>query len=211
MMRKCVKSTEPHFSITESRHGLSGRIIFKCYVSVKQEIEHYHSTTFNEDYGNADFHMYPGDILVVFPEAFYNVDVKYDKLQAAGSFMQIRRCENIEDIFFDITHDTIEIQMPARHYDKFCESTVKNQMSIIHSSLVLNALTYAMMNIREHDNDGLVWKDSILQRLQTEKQFEGLDIEDPSQVPIIAQRMLQDPYMRLFNDISNTMSNLLDD
>lgn len=209
MIRKCEKSPISQFPITELRHNLSGRIIFKCYVSVKKEIKHYHSFTFNEDYGNTEFHMYPGDVLVIFPESYYNVDIKYDKLQAAGSFMQIRRREDLKDIFFDITHDKIEIQMPAKHYDLFCDSKVRNQMATIHSSLVLNTLTYAMMHVKEYE--GLVWADTILQRVKTENQFEGLEIEEPSHIPIIAQRMLKDPYMRLFNEIKNTMSNMLDE
>ena len=85
--RTCVKQPSPDFLIEVPRKGVCGRIEFNMFVTVKTPIEHYHNSQFNADYDGIYFDLEPGDVLVAFPSAYYNLDVKYDKLYAAGSFM----------------------------------------------------------------------------------------------------------------------------
>ena len=95
MLRNCQTSSEPHFQIVIPRRYVNGRLNFNCYVSVSEEIPRYTNKGFNPDYEGAFFRMEPGDILVAFPTFHYDVDIKYDKLQAAGSFMQIRESKEL--------------------------------------------------------------------------------------------------------------------
>lgn len=203
MLRCCVSSEkEPHFSIKLSRHSVNGRINFNCFVSVKKTIIGYTNKGFNSDYEGFRFDMAPGDILVTFPQFHYDADIRYDKLQAAGSFMQIRESSLHEQIFFDISGNKIEILLPSQHYQLYCNPIVKSSAEIIHSSLVLNALTYALMNIDGHEQT--TWAKTIYYRLDNEEGFSRTELHDTSNIPLLAQRLLKDPYLRLFNHIVST-------
>lgn len=199
MMRCCVASFEPHFSIVIPRNAVNGRINFNCYVSVKEPIIGYSNRGFNPDYDGFTFDMEPGDILVAFPRFHYDADIRYDKLQAAGSFMQIRESNLNEQVFFDISGNKIEILLPPAHYKLYCNPIVKGAAEIIHSSLVLNALTYALLNIENHEQT--TWAKTIYYRIDNEEGFSRAELQEPSNIPGLAQRLLKDPYQRLFNKI----------
>lgn len=210
MLRRCEKSAEPSFLITIPRKSLNARITFSCYVSVTKTISNYTNKGFNSDYDNASFNMEPGDILVAFPMFHYDVDIKYDKLQAAGSFMQIREKESLKEVFFDLTGDKIEILLPTPLYKLYCNPLVKGAATIIHSSLVMNALTYALLSLRNNnpeEKDTRLWSRTILYRLTNEEGYSLSDLDDVSNIPCLAQRLLKDPYRRLFNSILNSSNN----
>lgn len=207
MLRRCQKSSDSHFEIKINRKEINSRLNFSCYICVKKQIENYCNTGFNLDYENATFDMSSGDILVAFPQFHYDADIKYDKLQAVGSFMQIRESSLHPDVFFDISHDKIEILMPKVLYRLYCNPLVKGSSEIIHSSLVLNALTFALLNIRDHEHT--TWAKTIYYRFQNEDGFSIEELEEVSNIPSLAQRLLKDPYSRLFNHIVITKSNTL--
>lgn len=199
MMRNCKVGNEPHFTIVIPRHDINGRLNFNCYVSVKEPIENYTNRGFNSDYEGFSFNMAPGDILVAFPQFHYDADIKYDKLQAAGSFMQIRESNLHDHVFFDISGNKIEILLPPTHYQLYCNPIVKGSAEIMHSSLVLNALTYALLNIEAHEQT--TWAKTIYYRLDSENEFSRSELQEASNIPGLAQRLLKDPYLRLFNKI----------
>lgn len=197
MLRRCVVSPEPHFTIVVPRHAINGRLNFNCYISVKESISGYSNRGFNSDYEGFTFDMEPGDILATFPQFHYDADIRYDKLQAAGSFMQIRESNLHEQVFFDITGNKIEILLPPTHYQLYCNPIVKGSAEIIHSSLVLTALTYALLNIENHEQT--TWAKTIYYRLDSEEGFSRTELQETSNIPGLAQRLLKDPYLRLFN------------
>jgi hypothetical protein len=199
MLRCCKKTPDHSFEILIPRHNINGRINFNCFVSVKEPIMSYTNTGFNEDYDGHSFNMEPGDILVAFPQFHYDADIKYDKLQAAGSFMQIRESSLHEEVFFDITGNKIEILLPTTLYQLYCNPQVKGSAEVMHSSLALNALTYALLNIEEHEQT--TWAKTIDYRLKNEDGFSPEDLADASNIPCLAQRLLKNPYGRLFNNI----------
>ncbi len=205
MLRRCEVSDKPCFSIQIPRNAVNGRVNFNCYVSVKELIPNYSNKGFNEDYMDMVFDMAPGDILVAFPQFHYDADIRYDKLQAAGSFMQIRESSLHDTVFYDITGNKIEILMPPTLYKLYCEPVVKSSAEIIHSSLVLNALTYALLNIEAHEQT--TWAKTIYFRMNSEEGFSIAQLLEPSNIPGIAQRLLKDPYLRLFNKIVISSNN----
>lgn len=209
--RKCYSGTSPHFEIEIPRKHVYGRVNFNCYVMVTELIENYHSRGFNEDYGDAAFNMEVGDILVAFPTAHYDTDIKYDRLQTAGSFMVIRENKDAEDVFFDISGEKIEITMPTAHYNMYLTPSVKGAAVTLHSSLVLNALTYALiqMIVNEDEHASKLWARTIDYRLHSEDEFSQFKNIDIQTAPLIAQRLLKDPYMRMFNELVAENNGLL--
>lgn len=108
-LRESYSSKEPRFEITIPRRKVNGRVYLNFYVTVKNRIEGYTNEGFNEDYEGYSFDLEPGDILVGFPQSYFDADIKYDKLQAAGSFMVIREDVTITQTRFDIAGDKIKL------------------------------------------------------------------------------------------------------
>ncbi|MDE0472088.1 MAG: hypothetical protein OXH57_09120, partial [Ekhidna sp.] len=70
------------------------------------------------------------------------------------------------------------------------------------SSIVLNALLIALYNIKKHEDK--FWAEAIMYRIKNEKNtFQNLSIDDPVNVPEIAQQLLGNPISRLLTGIDN--------
>ena len=201
--RRCLHSAKPHFDIEINRKDVAGHIDFKCYVSVKKPFL-YTNPQFHEDYQGCSFELECGDILVAFSEASYNVSLKYDKLYVAGSFMQVSEDSKAERTWFNLEDEKVTIMFPHELFEQYKTLNDElNYMEIIHSSVVFNALVYAINNIGNEQYSGRMWCDAINTRFRTEQQFAGLDIENPQDVYEIVQIMLGDPYKRLFERLQN--------
>lgn len=200
-LRRCWHSSTPRFDITIGRKEVSGHIDFQCFIAVKVDIPDYTNSDFNEDYYGFSFDLVEGDLLAVFPSAWWNTDIKYDKLYAAGSFMQIvEAADGIEKTWFNLSEDRILIEMP---HDLFVQyQRIGNSFpEVIHSSLVHNALVYALSNLGEYQDKGKLWADSLMARLQDDPELQQYDLSDMSQVYKVADTLLRDPYKRLLDSL----------
>ena len=206
LLRKSLPYTSDNFRIQIPRKTVNGRVTFSCYISVKKRIDKYVNSGFNEDYDGFSFDMEPGDILASFPDFYYDFDIKYDKLQAAGSFMVIR--EGIDEITkFDFTGNKIEILLPPQLYKIYYEGVGNKYAEIIHSSMAYNALTCALYNIDEHKET--TWAKTILYRIANEEALQRFMPDNPENdaqiedVPTLANLLLKDPYNRMLNYLKN--------
>ncbi len=87
--RRVETSITPNFDININRKDVSKRIDFECSVVATQKIDNYTNADFHEDFIGFSFQIEPGDYLAIFKEGHYDVDIKYDKLRSAGSFIKI--------------------------------------------------------------------------------------------------------------------------
>lgn len=206
--RQSFCSKFPEFEIQIPRKNLSGNIKFSSYVSVKEAIPNYYNSGFNSDYGDASFDMECGDILVGFPAVSHHVDIKYDKLQAAGSFMTIRKDIEHNEVNFNFEHDKIEINLPQDMFEQYQNGLKTNFAEIMHASLAYNALTCALYELCNSNKD-LMWVNAILYRLQHEEQLSDFYDSETGQindVPAVAVKLLRDPYRRLFQNLANQIN-----
>lgn len=199
LYRVCVKQDNPDFCIRIPKKALVGEIRFTPSVIATQRFL-YRNPGFNIDYGdNLVFEIERGDILAIFNESSYNVSINYDKLTAYDSFMHIHKSEDADDVRFEIDSDKIEVTMPVKEFEQYDTfgSSYENE---ILSSVVLNALTYSMLvNNWDDDSDERTWVTTIKYRLTTEEALQKFDINNPMDVPRIAQAILKNPYGRMFD------------
>ena len=199
-LRLCYHSREPHFDITLDRKEVNGHIDFQCFIAAKVDILDYTNRDFNEDYHGFTFDLEVGDMLAVFPLAWWNTEIKFDKLYAAGSFMHIvEAADGIDKTWFNLDDDRIMIEMP---HDLFVQyQRIGNSFpEVIHSSLVHNALVYALSNLGEYQDKGKLWADSLMARMD-DPQLQQYDLSDMTQVYRVADILLQDPYKRLLDSL----------
>ena len=200
-LRQCWHSATPRFDIHIGRKEVSGHIDFQCFIAAKEDIPGYTNSDFNEDYYGFSFDLEVGDMLAVFPLAWWNTEIKYDKLFAAGSFMQIvEAADGIDKTWFNLDDQRILIEMP---HDLFVQyQRIGNSFpEVIHSSLVHNGLVYALSNLGEYQDKGKLWADSLMARFADDPQLQQFDLSDMSQVYKVADILLQDPYKRLLDSL----------
>lgn len=202
-LRESVSSKESTFYVNIPRRKVNGRVYLNFFVTVKQTILDYTNSGFNEDYEGYTFDLEPGDILVGFPQSYFDADIKYDKLQAAGSFMVIREDVTISQTRFDIAGDKIEIVLPSDMYTMYKNGIGERNMEVIHSSMAFNALCFALYNIQE--NSETLWARCVNTRIDTEPELAQFKDLDKIQVPMLAQALLGDPYKRMFENLQSQL------
>ena len=204
-MRKCYHGQDADIKVRFGQKDVCGRVEFNTFVTARESFI-YTNDNFNEDYKGYSFQLEPGDVIVAFPPAHYNVSLKYDKLYAVGSFMQmVDGGASTTETWFNLDGDKIDIMLPHDMYEQY--GLINNEtdfMEIIHSSIVFNALVYAMYFIGQDEYKDKLWAEAIRTRLQTDDELiaMNLDVESTKDAYKIAQAMLKNPYGRLFNRLN---------
>ncbi|MDY0090954.1 MAG: hypothetical protein RBR78_11395 [Flavobacteriaceae bacterium] len=182
---------------------VKGRVEFTCLLVAKERIPEYSNAEAHSDYDGYTFDLDQGEVLAYFGGFSFNADIKYEKLKAVSSFMEIVPNEELKYTYVDLKKNKIEIQLPMETYNLFQSDFISQEVKfapVFHSSIVLNALLTALYNFDEHKD--YLWAKVIDYRLKKEKQFELLDIAEKENIPEIAQRLLGNPFKRLLEGLN---------
>lgn len=197
--RACLQSKEPHFELHIPRRGVAGKIYIACTITVKKAIANYTNMGFHPDYYGHSFDMEPGDLLGILAMLEYYADIKYDKLKAVGTFMEIVPTED-EWPTTILGKDKIELRMPRNLYDQYKDNpAVNSKADILHASVVLNALTYALCRIEQYADKK--WAETIDYRIKAEPELAEFRDQSPEdwRVDKLSHILLGKPYERMFN------------
>lgn len=210
-LRKCYHSTSPNFNIALSKQSIQRTISILTAVVVKQNITNYSNKGFHADYEGYKFNLEPGDILAFISQDKCEADVKYDQLKAVGSFMEINEGSEGKGTTFNLEGDKIEILLPPDLYKDYKTKIRGNReyAHIIHSSLVFNALIFALNNFNNHESR--LWGRTLKVRIETDKSLQKYTLGEPEDAMGLAQALLGDPYKRLFvslNRLSEINNNI---
>jgi len=196
-------SQEPYFDITLNKKDVAQRVFFDCTVTVTKHIQGYSNSLAHPDYQGAVFNLEPGDLLAFVGKSHYDADIQYDKLQSAGSFMTIDKGNDENNTTYLLGQSKIVILLPPTLYEdyKMNFNGPGKHVDIFHSSLVFNALVYALLNYEEEEFGNTLWARTLKYRIQLEpslKQFSKVfENKDPRQILDFAQALLANPYKRL--------------
>ena len=210
-LRKSVPCSTPSFTFDIDRRYVSGNVFLNCYVTVEKAIDSYKNPGFHEDYGESVFQLNPGDILVGFPPKNFVADPKFDKLQSATTFMQIRHDQDSEYTNFELTERTIDIKLPTELFEIYNSGIGHSYSEVIHSSLAYNALLGALYEINDHPS--YIWAQALIQLIRNTPDVERyVNIDDNGQVHFsdmtrVATILLKDPYNRMLHKLNQTTIN----
>lgn len=212
LQRYSITSSSSLIDVKLKRNAVAGEIVFSSYITVVKPIPGYVNDGFNEDYEGCSFDMEPGDILVGFPVATFDVDLKYDKLQAAGAYMQIREEANKNYTNIELNDKTIDIKLPTELFQMYNSGLGQSFPEIMHASIAYSALVTAL---NEYQNDyerhcNSYWARAIRYRLETEEKLKELTTFSDdgvafTDISLVASVLLNDPYNRMFNSLSNSI------
>ena len=203
--RRSFASEQNEVDIKINKQDVARRIYFDCTVTATSEIPNYTNSLFHEDYKGFSFNLSPGDLLAFVGKFYYDADIIYDKLQTAGSFMTIVPGYDENNVIYYLSNPKIEIQLPTALYDDYKKSFNGRgkHADIFHSSMVLNALVFALMNYDEEEYGNKLWARTLKYRIELEPQLKvfahTLETKDPVEILKLAQALLSNPYKRLIS------------
>lgn len=203
--RISYKSKTPHLHIELNRQEVMGEIRFFNTIALLKPIYGYSNKQSHEDYKGFAIDLGLGDILAYLGEFTYDAEIKYDKLHAISSFMEIKELASLETPRFDLTGDKIMILLPTKLFNTYKEKIRGPKFAnVIHASLVFNALMYALYNYDAYADR--IWARTLAYRVDSEANLKRFHLNDPTDVPNLANELLGNPYERLFDNLV-TMTN----
>ena len=203
LYREIIRSEKPKIAFEIPRKQVKGRVEFVCLLVAKENIESYSNANFHSDYNGFSFEIEQGEVLAYFGDFSFNADIKYEKLKAVSSFMEIVPNEELTYTHVDLKKNKIEIQLPIETYKLYQSDFISQEVKfapVFHSSIVLNALLTALYNFEEHKD--YLWAKVIDYRLKNEKQFKDMNFDEKENVPEIAQMLLGNPFKRLLEGLN---------
>lgn len=203
LYRTSITSSSNKIEFWIPKKAVKGQVQFLCLLIAKENIDEYSNSESHIDYNGYSFDLEKGDILAYFGEFSFNADVKYEKLKAVSSFMEI--VENSDLIYtnIDLKKPKIQVELPSEAYKLFQNDNISQETKfspIFHSSIVLNALITALYNFEEHKE--YLWAQVIEYRLKNEPLFNNISIDEKENIPEIAQRLLGNPFNRLLEGLN---------
>lgn len=208
--RTTVESQSPEYSFTINRRFVFGNVFLNCYVAVVKPINGYDNPGFHDDYKGFKFNLTPGDILVGFPARNFVADLKFDKLQSATSFMQIRQDEYNEFTNFEFTDRTIDIKLPTELFNIYNSGVGQSFYEVIHSSLAYNALLGALYEINSYKQS--IWAQALIKLITNDDELlDAYNINDNNIIEFnditkVATHLLRDPYNRMLHKLDSITS-----
>ena len=194
------------FEIRVNRKDVAKRVNIDFTVTVTKSIKNYTNSEFHSDYQGFSFDLEPGDLLALV-KMHYDADIKYDKLQSAGSFMTIVPGHDDKNTLYYLHNSKIEIQLPQALYDDYRVSFngPGKHATIFHSSIVLNALVYALLNYDDEEYGNTLWARTLKYRIELEPRLrvyaDVLENKDPMKIMEFAQALLDNPYKKLLESM----------
>ena len=198
--RISFKSKSPNLHIELSRQDVMGEIRFFNTIALRKPIKGYSNSQAHEDYKGFTIDLGLGDILAYLGEFSYDAEIKYDKLHAVNSFMEIKELASLESPQYDLTGDKIIILLPAKLFKTYKEKIRgPKYANIVHASLVYNALMYALYNYEEYN--GKIWARTLYYRVNSEPNLMKYHLDEPTDIPKLVNELLGNPYERLFDSL----------
>jgi len=202
---KCFTSKTPQLEITIPRRSVYGRVNLQVYVTAVEEIPDYDNPGKHEDFDGFKFNIEPGEILVAFPPAKIDTDLRSDVLHVAGTYMEIREDDKATEPYHMLQANKIGIVLPSNMFRVYKSKIGEQNVQIIHSSLAFNALMYALFNLDDYRDSEWLWARCIIARLEEDEKFAPYREKiEKSDIPIVAQMILDNPYARLFSFIETS-------
>lgn len=203
LYREVIRNEKSKIAFEIPRKQVKGRVEFICLLVAKQNLESYSNENFHSDYNDFTFDIEQGEVLAYFGDFSFNADIKYQKLKAVSSFMEIVPNEELTYTYVDLKKNKIEIQLPVETYKLYQSDFIRQEVKfapIFHSSIVLNALLTALYNFEEHKD--YLWAKVIDYRLKNEKKFKHVNFDEKENIPEIAQMLLGNPFKRLLEGLN---------
>lgn len=199
-------SENAKFTISIPRKEVNNKIELKWMVLTKESILEYLSSLLNDDYqGIATF---PLGAMIGYITSFEINATICDELRSLDEIFVVVKNVESNDIKYSFDERKIKVKLPESQLDVFNNYGGKYP-AVMHSTIVFQALVLAISKLKDED-DSKDWVYILKQYIDVmdsdnipafdEIGDEGYTLEQSME---IANYILQDPIMRMFNDINS--------
>lgn len=192
--------TELNFEIFDS--DIKNKVEFQFIFLATEEIQNFTSSSFSEDRRNTSFDFEKGDITGILLTQAINVDTAG---LSVSDFIRISENEINKHTIYDVDKNFIEIKLPKTQIEAL--RLLQNNPAfenILISALINPALIHALHFLKEGKEPE--FENKAWFQLLKEKAFELLGkeyLEDPTEIVLLLDLILQHPNERLFSDLKN--------
>lgn len=151
MLKQLISSDRElcvHFEI--NKRLILGKVHVQVFMLANQAIDDYRNPKAHSDYARSGFAIEKGERLAFFGRFDFDADIEYGKLKTADPFMRFKEVDRSSDHQqVNLTGEKIMVELSREVYQAFTSPRVlrdKRFVSVIHSSVVQNALFYALCN-----------------------------------------------------------------
>ncbi len=206
VFRQCFPSTSKCQEIKIESDDLRDRVELEFFVVAAKEITDYQPSSAHPDYAGFQFRLTRGDVLAHGGTTNFVAQKQYMGSEAVGSFMMVEEGTwKVGPMKYELNRSKITIFLSQEDYLRYKQLHVSRSFDrIFHSSLVLPALIYALLQMADGRDvfEDLRWFQVLEDRKANDLTLVG-ESWDRSNAPVIAQLLLGNPMDR-------TLSNLLD-
>jgi hypothetical protein len=206
-----------------NKKSIVGKVYVSVYMLANHAIEDYRNPKAHSDYAEAAFAIEKGERLAFFGRFDFDADIEYGKLKTADPFMRFKEVDRSFDYQqIDLTGERIMVELSREVFQIFTSPRVlrdKRFVSVIHSSIVQNALyhalsTYYLFADDENDYSGKeppYWARVIKYMIENSPESstiyknakeELLDPEKRNEAALrYSQLILSNPFKRMIEDL----------
>ena len=169
--RTVLKTDDVNVSVDIPEHKLNGKVAICIFVVAKQDIIDYHNSLFNEDYEDASFSLYRGNVIAIGGQINVEITKEVEELSKIPSIFTICRCaEDVDSCMkFDITGEKIAITLCNNSFSNYkMLSGMPTMLPVLHSMLIVPALIYTFETLKKEgfsEFEDLRWFKSIKRTL----------------------------------------------
>lgn len=196
-MRETLLTNEESLQFRLRGPDYEGLVDIGISLVSKIEIANYQPAHIHTDYLGEHFHVYAGEVLGIGPSFRFHVDKTYDPLKApVSSLIRIMEGDQKDGAFsLTLDDDLIIVRLSKSDWTEY--AGIRDRVpSIVHSAIVLPALTEAIRSLNEHTDT--LWGGRLKEILENN----GVDQNAPLAA---AQQILSHPIARTFNEVNTTL------
>ena len=207
---------------------LEKRVEITTFIVATEQINNYSSLLFNEDYGDASFTVFQGDVLAEGSEYKFNVDKQIDPLVKVPSIFSIVYSDSNQAPPIDVRHieEKIVVTLNKENFQKYkylkgLQNQFGNLAALTSSLFILPGLITVVDEMRrelmELNGDFEAIKDFIEEKENEHRWYKvinarlldkGIKLSEPVNITesslVIAQKLLGDPLsngLQFFDEI----------
>ena len=208
---KCIKSKKRKFTVEIPRKEVYGKVEAKWMILSEEDIEVFVSASLNEDYqGHASF---PLGAMIGYIASFELNTTLSDELRSLDDILVVVKNTDDDEIKYSFDERKIKIMLPLEQLEVFNNYGDKYP-SVMHSTIVYDALIQAISKLYDSDKENLDWVDILKIYIENigSEDFVDDDIAEKGynleQCIEITDYILQDPTKRMFSDIKEAEKEL---
>ncbi len=212
--RTVIKTDEADIIKNIPEHKLNGKVTVCAFIVAKNEIENYHNSLFNEDYGTMTFILHRGNVIAIGGQMDFRVTKEVEELSKIPSIFTICRCaEDVdESMKIDIDGEKIAITLCNKSFGNYKMLIgMPSMLPVLHSMLIVPTLIYTFETLKREGTDeyeDLRWFKSIERTLRKNNLILNRELLENMPSYELAQKSLDFPVDRAlealaFQDILN--------